>query len=145
MKVGPAMPVPADSFSTCPTHAITVFLAWLMMRAGNCRCSPNFRATFPATRDIDLYPPLALALSLPARPVSSANPTTNTAKCAMGTNHCIVWSEHVGRPPGFFSPRRLDERGRRLAVVLQATFKGPNLKSSAYTRSAWLAAACSAL
>ena len=134
MKVGPAMPVPADSFSTCPT----------------CHyCIPGM--VDDACRKLPMFPQFSRHFFRHSRyrfissvvrsfPLSSANQTTNTAKCAMGSNHCV---ERACRCEGFSV--RTDLPRMTISVTLHATFKGPGLKSSAYTRSAWLAAACSAL
>ena len=105
---------------------------------GSANVTPIFAPLFSATRDIDLHPPSG-GLS---HSVSSANQTTtNPAKCAMGSTATIVWGMSIAF--GDFSVRP-DLPGTFICHYVKGTFKGPDLKRSAYTRSAWLAAACAA-
>ena len=120
--------------------SFSVFTVGWVLACRDCRCSPNFRATFSATRDIDLCPPLF--------PRIFCKPNDEHGQMRDdGQQPTIVWSMSSSR--GFSSrrPRLQTCRGCPFAIILHATFKGPDLKSSAYTRSAWLAvaAACSAL
>ena len=77
-----------SSWPICHMYHMPLLVAGWRMCGGTADVPPNFRATFSATRDIDLYPP---SFALSPYLLQTKRRTRPNARWAA----TIVWSEHV--------------------------------------------------